>query len=401
MINALTTQITNIIQKEFLFAAFLPTLIFGAALFITFGKVVGFLALIEWSQGQTTGEKVVIPAAITVAVTACAYILTGIRPVLWRFWSGELSLVVFAPLLRIGEAVARLRRERLVRASRAKSVWAELPDWFRLACAKWNIKRTKADPPKEKIEAARQMVARLSASMGAEGVKRHIRARFINLVDQYDATELSPLYAEIWAKLRGWSDEETFQENTNLWEIDRQFGEPESIRATRLGNVIESYQTYSYRRYGMEPEVFWPHLQQHITSEEMKRMLADARTILDFALSMVSFAALYVLLCLFIGPWFLADLRFWLIFASVGSAVAFLFYVVAWSAAVQFGDLFRACFDLYRLALLKALSREFPRDTEQERGKWEQLSQVVVYGRSTKFELTDPSAAGAMGGALQ
>jgi len=392
MIKALFAQIEGVLQKEFLFAAFLPTLVFSSVCFATFALMVGFSPMLIWAQGQSTAEQVVIPAVASLAIVVAAYVLSGIRPFLWRLWSGQVSLFILAPFLRIGESWTRVRRQRLVAESNQPHQWAEMPDWFRGQCAKpvWDVSGARPIATAQQIYVATSVLRRLDPSMGVQTVKERLDRSFIALVKGYDCKSLKNLYRDITGKLSDWKDEERVSQNEILWRLDRQFGRPECARATRLGNVVESYQTYSSTRYEMEPEIFWPHLQQYIGGSTMKGMLENARTILDFALAMASFGVLYAVACLIGGPWLAVNDRLWLGLAAVGIVCSILFYRVAVFAAEQFGDLFRACFDLYRFSLLEAFRREMPANLSGEKVSWQQLSQLLVYGKSPDFPLKHP-----------
>ena len=47
--------------------------------------------------------------------------------------------------------------------------------------------------------------------------------------------------------------------------------------------------------------------------------------------------------------------------------------------AVEWGDLVKAVFDLYRFDLIKALGIELPKSREEERALWTKVSQAIVY----------------------
>jgi hypothetical protein len=392
MIKSLITEITSVLHKEYLFAAFLPTLLFLAAIFATFASVVGFLPMLQWASEQAALEKAILPVVAAVTVAVLAYVLTGLRSFLLELWSGEVSFYVFAPLLRIGEAFARANRQRLVDRAGGVTTWAGEPAWFRSeslgACWRLNGKQ----PAANDVKRATDLAESLHHAMGVTAVQSAIRKDFLPLVTAYDATQLSPAYATILRKLRTWAADDLHNRNEYLWKVDRRYGMAESIRATHLGNVIESYNAYSYQRYGIEPEIFWPHLQAFVNNEEMKKMVATTRTTLDFALAMTSYGALYSILCILVGPWIAKRPDIWFSCAAGGFLVAAIFYRVAIVAAQQFGDVFRACFDLFRFDLMGALRRKLPDTLNAEKVKWLQLSQLSVYGKAYDFELAHPNA---------
>jgi hypothetical protein len=103
---------------------------------------------------------------------------------------------------------------------------------------------------------------------------------------------------------------EKFQsENQELAiELDTQFGSLGSIAGTRLGNIIQAYNEYSYKRYKMAAEIFWPRLQK-VIGDDYGKLISDHKTKLDFAVTGISLASIFLGLCL-VGPFFYPSVQF-------------------------------------------------------------------------------------------
>lgn len=220
MIKSLITEITSVLQKEYLFAAFLPTLLFLAAIFATFASVVGFLPMLQWASEQTTPQKAMLPVMVAVTVAVLAYVLTGLRSFLLELWTGEVSFYVFAPLLRIGEAFARANRQRLVERATGVTTWADQPAWFRSEClgACWRLHGK--PPAANDVKRATELAESLHDAMGVTAVQAAIRKDFLPLVTAYNATDLLSAYATILRKLRTWAADDLHNRNEYLWKVD-------------------------------------------------------------------------------------------------------------------------------------------------------------------------------------
>ena len=121
-------------------------------------------------------------------------------------------------------------------------------------------------------------------------------------------------------------------------------------------------------------------------------LLTDTRVTFDFALTNATLFAFYALLCLIGGPWLYPHAA-WFVLAAAGVLVAIAAYVIAVGAAEEFGDLYRAAWDLHRTDLLRALRRTPPQSLALELKMWEELSRLATYGQPIEFEL-DPGKEG-------
>lgn len=179
--------------------------------------------------------------------------------------------------------------------------------------------------------------------------------------------------------LEDWLRREKSDRQRARFQLDREYGSPPNLAATELGNVIASYERYSYSRYRIESELFWPRLVESLPEKLLGR-IEDRTTLLDFSLATATLALLYGLAAAVFGP-SLWDLpRQWLLTGLVAAGVGYCFYRLGVTTASQLGQLVRSAFDLHRLELLKSFGVPQPQSFRSELEVWETLSKLVVYG---------------------
>jgi hypothetical protein len=385
MIKALLDRVGGFLEKEFLFGSFLPALIFVAACTVTVAGILGFEACLTWMAQRGPVDKAAYPVVAAVAIVVFAYMLSGIRPLVLRCWSGEALPLHPTPIGNVLKCFARRRFLRQRQESLEENRWSDIEDWLkREAMPRWTKGMTAATA--NDLKAIRDALSTISPTDDRKQVEAAVTANFFDRMTTFSGDSLSNIYQLLKRLFIDWRDLEQGRLGTIQWQLDREYGSLKSIRATRLGNIIAAYTAYSYSRYGIEPEIFWPHLQTQV-GEECRQALGEARTLLDFALNIATLGTLYFSLTVFAGPW-LDWSSIWFFLAAAAGVVAIAGYRIAIIAADQFGGLFRASFDLYRLNLLAAFHRKAPATTAEERQMWNEVSQLVLYGLSTEFELT-------------
>jgi hypothetical protein len=135
--------------------------------------------------------------------------------------------------------------------------------------------------------------------------------------------------------------------------------------ATRFGNVLAEYETYSERQYGMHMRVFWSHLWLLLPKDlqddlDLKGALADFPVYLSFIFLSYAFIGSLGFLLQY-GPLFAAS-------CFVGALlISVVFYHEAISSHKVYGQYIKAAFDLYRIDLAKKFDLEcslIPSDEE-------------------------------------
>ena len=138
--------------------------------------------------------------------------------------------------------------------------------------------------------------------------------------------------------------------------IDRESEERRAECPTRLGNLIMAYEGYSNLVYGMDAVFYWPRiwvvLDKDLREEiDNQQALADSATYVAAAL-----VACGVLALLYAGVGLLPNTQLeWMpypraagLLSAAGIGSAWVFYRLSLHAHAQFGELFKAVFDMYR-----------------------------------------------------
>jgi hypothetical protein len=159
-----------------------------------------------------------------------------------------------------------------------------------------------------------------------------------------------------------------------------------SVLPTKLGNVIRSFENYSYRQYAISAIPLWPRFVSKI-EPGYATAIEDAKSQFDFALNAsFLFTILFVsVLLLGIGfpvP-FVSEMLFaqWVLKLLVTGVAAALLYEASLSRAMEWGVLVRSAFDLFRRPVLQALGfTDTPQTLEEERDLWSEISRQYGYG---------------------
>jgi len=391
MIDSLLAKITGLWDKNFLFGSFLPAIIFGLCAAITFAYVLGLASIWSWVDTLTLYQRTAYFAFGTLFLIVFAYILNALRMTFRWFWSGN-----FIPPLRglqvLLEGLSRIRYRKLSNRAAAWSPWKKVLAKFE---DEIRPKYKRADAAHPAIDHAnlQQLINQTKGwrrQMGQDRVTLALKT-IVNSYDRYEGNSLGEVFRAVKVKLIEWNETENNWIRSSGIKLDRHFGSFATIRATRLGNVLEAHNQYCYKRYNIEPEIFWPRLRGAIRAEDKYLELIDEPVILlDFALTMASLSATYAALALVVGPWLWYNPVLWLVLCGVGIFITWQFYEVAVGAARQSGELTRATFDLFRLRMMTALGRPSPTNLESERRQWEELSLLAASARvesESKYQL--------------
>jgi hypothetical protein len=137
---------------------------------------------------------------------------------------------------------------------------------------------------------------------------------------------------------------------------------------TALGNILRSRERSPERKYGLDAVVCWPRLWP-LLPENVRSDLANARSSLD-RLVELWFWGLLFLLWAFWTPWAVVIGLLWMIVT----------YGMALQAAMAYGDLLEAAFDLHRLSLYDILTWSKPKNSAEEKLLGTQLTEFLWRG---------------------
>jgi hypothetical protein len=153
----------------------------------------------------------------------------------------------------------------------------------------------------------------------------------------------------------------------------------DTIRPTRLGNILRNGETYPTDRYGVDAVRAWPRL-YHLIPADMQSSMGDARASMETGLAVSFLAApvgvvgsVLLLVTCASAIWVLSVL--W-----IGLIVALLAYQSALPAARIYRDHVRAAFDLHRLELLSQMQMPMPVSADEERLMWDRVERFVGAG---------------------
>lgn len=142
------------------------------------------------------------------------------------------------------------------------------------------------------------------------------------------------------------------------------------LMPTRLGNILRTAERRPLEKYGLDAIICWSRLWL-LLPESAKKDLQDARADLNNSARLWLWSILFLVWAVF-GAW-------WAISLGILSAL-FAYYNWAIAAAITYGDLIEASFDLYRQLLYQALGWKKPDDPNEERRVGQQLTDYLWRG---------------------
>jgi hypothetical protein len=379
MINTILGNIASIVEKNFLFSFFLPVLLFACAIASAVVISIGPDPAIASIENLSAARWAWTSALVVIGLIVTAYVLSALRESMTQFWSGDAPLTSIAlwGWIKLGTAIQRSLYKQLRAASAGQSRWADvLRTYEDDVRAVW--KPTGNSAGCFVRWALRIRIKMLHSKMSIALVQRRM-AVIVNTYKKYDGNSLKVEYELVKRQIIDWDEQSNFAIQGYASLLDRSYGALATVKPTRLGNIIDSYNYYAYTRYKIQADLLWPRL-QYVIAASYTTSVQDAQALLDFGISMCTLGLLYTVLALMAGPWLVLDPVFWAINAGVALLVSRLFYELSVKAAMQYGDRLRASFDLFRLDLLKQLGFGRPTKLSEERETWQKLSQLVVYG---------------------
>jgi len=392
MLSTLLGKIGNLFEKDFLLGSFLPALLFWSAICLPIGVSLGVLPLFAYIETLTTAEKTLSIAAAGVFITAFAYLLTALRPAQTRLWCGDSHWFFLKGFEIIGAAWQRLRLNRLEkRAAQSEEIWTTTFNKFnQQVMTVWHSPGTAV--PNDERKNLLRVISRLSRSDGAPQTLADL-APIIAAFTTYDGNEMQDVFAAVKRKLSDdWRANLRQEIQNDKAQLDRSFASETAVLPTRLGNYIQSYNYYPFKRYGIEPEIFWHRLTRVMKKEDIEAV-EDQRTLLDFALTMASLSVIYLGFAILLGPYLWFNTVLWCALGLISLLSIAFFYQLAVIVTRDLGDRIRASFDLNRLILLRALGCVMPRTYAAEKRTWQELSRLAVYGNmSGDLDIAPPSA---------
>jgi hypothetical protein len=191
-------------------------------------------------------------------------------------------------------------------------------------------------------------------------------------------------------------------------ELDLRFPPAEpAILPTRFGNILRAAETYPGLRYGIDAVRLWPRL-VHVIPKEYYDKIEQSNNGLAFVVNcavlslflgiLSGLAAGYeclvcwyaylgkdeILYFILVEPKFV-DIYFqrifiYLVICALGFIVSWFFYRASFPIAMQYGNMIRSSFDLFRFDLLHQLKLTLPEDSDTEYELWQKVSEFIATG---------------------
>jgi hypothetical protein len=167
------------------------------------------------------------------------------------------------------------------------------------------------------------------------------------------------------------------ERNKIMKELAEHFPDDERwLLPTGFGNTLRAFETYPRVMYGVEAIDGWSRILA-VVPEEYRSLIDNAKAHVDFWVNMgfvsVFLLVEYLSIALSQHSWKVIWLLVLIVLALLVSPYR------AKRVAVEWGDLVKSVFDLYRFDLLEALGIELPKSRKEERGLWTKISQAIIY----------------------
>jgi len=180
----------------------------------------------------------------------------------------------------------------------------------------------------------------------------------------------------------------------------------EAILPTAFGNMLRAAEAYSADRYGIDAVRLWPRL-IHVIPDSYYEKVEQSNNGLAFLINCSILSLLFGFLCMLASGyqylvWQLAlqDKTEVLYFVRINYpsrvyceriyiygvifvvmlVFSFVFYKGSFPIVMQYGNMIRSSFDLFRFQLLKQLNLDLPKDLDQERDLWSKISEFIAIG---------------------
>lgn len=192
-----------------------------------------------------------------------------------------------------------------------------------------------------------------------------------------EISKLDAKYRECLEEGRKFPQELNLRRNRLMQEFIERFPDEERwLLPTSFGNTVRAFEVYPRVMYGIDSIPAWERLLS-VIPEDYRKLIDDSKTQVDF------WANVWILSILFIFEYFLIALHIkkveelWLLALAI--ALTFFAFFKARSAAVEWGKLVKASFDIFLPQLHKKLGFKKPNSLEEEKQLWKRFSQAVIY----------------------
>jgi len=152
-------------------------------------------------------------------------------------------------------------------------------------------------------------------------------------------------------------------------------GDEQDVLPTRLGNILLAAERYSLLHYGMDAIYFWPRLFPLLPTqfqEDYEKFMQqhELPLVVAFQAMLTAFTGGIMLLITAGSP------TLFLLWFAGGGLIAYSFYCLSLSNAMELGEQQRTAFDLYRHLLLEQWPT--PSDVRDEKAAFRTIEEFIV-----------------------
>jgi hypothetical protein len=160
------------------------------------------------------------------------------------------------------------------------------------------------------------------------------------------------------------------------------------VLGTKFGNAMRAFEIYPQDVYGIEGITMWPRL-FFILPKPVQDDIRDGRAVIDFNANLFVLS-LVAIACNAVKMYYmeqrLVDVGLYFVLPAVAAVYS---WIALPQSAQEWGESFKASFDLYRGKLAKQLGLELPSNAELERKMWRHISRTITYRSDWEYSLLD------------
>ena len=372
MFNDVLKEATGLFDRRFLLNAFFPCLIFWGLLGVVIVTGLGQepLKLLQfWNQQDAILKVLQTIGFISLVTLSAGFLLSQLSAIL-KFFEGYWSFPLARKLANLGKQWHQIQVQQLDPEQREEQISQALQS---------------LEQERQELDQQRATITAQEGSASSLTIQQQLHLLQI----QESKLERKNTALRQQAINRQASEAETIN---FLYEFYPSSDNYDQMMPTQLGNILKAAELYPYDRYQLDAVLIWSRL-YHLFPDRFILVITEARTSLDFNLSVATLSSLFSLisgiwLLVVKAPGWLFLLCFW-----GGALTAWLAYQSAIGNAVAYAEQIKVAFDLYRFELVKHLRLKPAKTPDEERQQWSEICEVFYEGQVPQtWEYTAPNA---------
>ncbi len=402
MFGTVLEKLSTLLSKSFVISSFFPMLIFATANgFMLYTTSASFRAFAKAQYDPSLGSKAVLMVVVLSFLAVAAYVFSPLNLTLRELLEGRHWPKRFAQWgqgrhirrmdsiqKRFGEAKSNHRDldrfnqmgGRLIEARNRGAHKSDFGLAIKAANSVGELLKKRADAKdisSQELERASKELEVALESADADILDPNSPDRAAS--EKLDRAQQD--FFRVWKYL----DNRVQAESVELYNQLQFDYAQDDVAPTAMGNTALAARYYAESRYGLNLDVLWSRLQKVLQQDEkFYAVLQDAKTQLDFLVSMFWLTTIFCLIWTITLLWIARGYGQFLSLVIVGPWIAAAFYGLALQNQRAFADLLRSSVDMFRMQLLGQLHIPLPAKAEDERGLWTLLGNRMGYDNHDK-----------------